>query len=70
MKMNNIWEPLCCYKNQIPKEMDGNSTKESNLCLTRSQILFNRVKSIKNQGYEPPPMWNYLLMCASHVIMA
>ncbi len=43
------------YKNQNPKEMDGiNSTKESHLCLTRSQILSNRVKSIENQGYEPP----------------
>jgi len=55
------------YKNQSPKEKwIGNSTKESDLCLTKSQSLYNRVKSIENQGYEPPRMKQEMRMENEH----
>jgi hypothetical protein len=46
--------------------MDGNSTKESDLCLTKSQSLYNRVRTIENEGYEPPWMKQEMRMENEH----
>lgn len=62
-----IFENLCVLQESKSQgKMDGNSTKESDLCLTRSQSLYNGVKSIENQGYEPPRMKQEMRMENEH----